>query len=486
MPPTECEAIAAGCARLGLETPEAWRTPPASPGERRDAKARRETNDEAKDGARGEANEDASRDPAEDASRDPAEDASRDPAEDASRDPANETTNVSRPGAEDASRDPAEGRALASRRPPPCATRSGGAWRNFLPCPRVARRDERIDANDVVRFGSGICARGRLVGYFVDYSSYSPGWTRATRVPATSYSRPALVLARVFLARARSLLVLLPAALYILLLRLRGSERGGAEFLFLHRALSATDEAHDDDGERREPACRRRSTLAALTASSAGAPSPPPTVRSTLAALTARGTVSRDTTNASMSRTVAASGSPASRGPTCSSIAAVGPRVARRNVSRGGGSIVVRLHELAMAFVDEEFVAGDADEDDAFRGGARGGRRQQKAVARVHAIERPADGETRERGRFRDGDVGDCGGRDVGPVAPVGIIVVVTVEGREVGARARGLDVAREGRASASRTRASAGRARATASGFHPSPSSAGTASSVGASRATA
>ena len=54
-------------------------------------------------------------------------------------------------------------------------------------------------------------------------------------------------------ARRRSLLVLLPAALYILLLRLRGSERGGAEFLFLHRALSATDEAHDDDGERREP-----------------------------------------------------------------------------------------------------------------------------------------------------------------------------------------------------------------------------------------
>ena len=97
VPPTECEAIAAGCARLGLETPEAWRTPPASPGEERDAKARRETNDEAKDGARGEANEDASRDPAEDASRDPAEDASRDPAEDASRDPAEDASQYPAP-----------------------------------------------------------------------------------------------------------------------------------------------------------------------------------------------------------------------------------------------------------------------------------------------------------------------------------------------------------------------------------------------------
>ena len=115
VPPTECEAIAAGCARLGLETPEAWRTPPASPGERRDAKARRETNDEAKDGARGEANEDASRDPAEDASRDPAEDASRDPAEDASRDPAED---ASRDPAEDASQYPAPPRIDLAELPP--------------------------------------------------------------------------------------------------------------------------------------------------------------------------------------------------------------------------------------------------------------------------------------------------------------------------------------------------------------------------------
>ena len=91
VPPTECEAIAAGCARLGVETPEAWSTPPPPPpppprrrrargdekarGERREARSRTGASaaweEEAEDGARGEANDPANV-PAEDAARDAA------------------------------------------------------------------------------------------------------------------------------------------------------------------------------------------------------------------------------------------------------------------------------------------------------------------------------------------------------------------------------------------------------------------------------
>ena len=300
-------------------------------------------------------------------------------------------------------------------------------------------------------------ARGTR-GYFVDYSSYSRVDARHSR-PGDVVLSPRARPRQGARARRRSLLVLLPAALYILLLRLRGSERGGAEVLFLHRALSATDEAHDDDGERREPSLDPRGV------DGVGA-----------------GDGFRDTTNASMSRTVAAAEAPRRGVPACSSIAAVGPRVARRNVSAAAARSSYacewrwRLLTRSLSRWRRRRRPPGAHAEDV----------ATKAVARVHAIERPADGETRERGQFRDGDVGDCGGRDVRTRRPRRD----HRRGHRRGAggwraRARGPDVAREGRVGVEDASVRGEGAR-DGVGVPSESSSAGTASSVGASRATA